>query len=78
MSEAPRKNMKTQFALALAQGASAAKGAHPNDVTKMTAYKWAKGPVVALRGPAGQAGPRAENRECGETEIISDYSSVTP
>ena len=60
MTEEPRKSTKAQLALALAQGVSAAEWAHPNDVTKMTAYQWAKGPVVALRGPAGQmgAGPR--------------------
>ena len=38
------KSAKAQLALALAQGVSVAKWARTNDVTKMTAYRWAKEP----------------------------------
>ena len=41
-----RKSTKAQLALALAQGVSAANWARTNDVTKMTAYRWAKDPMV--------------------------------
>ena len=46
MDSEKRKNTKTQLALALAQGISAAKWARNSDVTKMTAYRWAKDPSV--------------------------------
>jgi hypothetical protein len=42
----PRENTKAQFALALAQGSTAAKWVCPNDVTKMTACRSAKDPMV--------------------------------
>jgi hypothetical protein len=41
-----RKSTKAQLALALARGVSAAQWARANDVTKMTAYRWAKDPMV--------------------------------
>jgi hypothetical protein len=46
MAEEHRKNTKAKLALALAHGVTAAKWARSNDVTKMTAYRWAKEPLV--------------------------------
>jgi hypothetical protein len=41
-----QKSMKAQLALALAQGVAAAKWARAHEVSKMTAYRWAKDPMV--------------------------------
>ncbi len=46
MAEEHPRGTKAQLALALAQGVSAAKWARDHDVAKMTAYRWAKDPVV--------------------------------
>ena len=46
MESEHRKSTKSQLALALARGISPAKWARENDVTKMTAYRWAKEPEV--------------------------------
>ena len=70
MPEASPNGTETELALAVTQGVPAAKWARTTGVPSITAWRWAKGPVVALRGPAGQAGPRAENREWEETVIF--------
>ncbi len=46
MDSEHRKSTKAQLALALAQGASAAKWARNHNVPKVTAYRWAKDPSV--------------------------------
>jgi hypothetical protein len=46
MTEEPRKNTKTQLALAIAQGVSVAKWARTNGVPRRTAFQWAKDPEV--------------------------------
>ena len=46
MSEQPRKNTKTQLALAIAQGVSVEKWARTNGVPRRTAFLWAKEPEV--------------------------------
>jgi hypothetical protein len=46
MQEDHRKNSKTYLALAIAQGITPARWARANDVSKMTAYRWAKEPEV--------------------------------
>jgi hypothetical protein len=46
MTEEPRKNTKTQFALAIAQGISVAGWARANGVPTRTAFRWAKDPSV--------------------------------
>ncbi len=44
MADQHRKSGKIHLALALARGVSAAKWARSNEVSKMTAYRWAKDP----------------------------------
>jgi hypothetical protein len=46
MSQEQPKGGKTQLALALAQGISAARWARANQVPKNTAYRWARDPEV--------------------------------
>jgi hypothetical protein len=71
-----RKSTKAQLALALAQGISAAKWARANDVTKMTAYRWAKDPTVRKavesyrRRTIDQAVGRMTKQANRATEII--------
>jgi hypothetical protein len=46
MSDELEKGSKTQLALALARGVSAGKWARSNNVTEITAYRWAREPEV--------------------------------
>ena len=46
MADEQRDSRKAHLALALARGVSAAQWARSNEVTKMTAYRWAKDPAV--------------------------------
>jgi hypothetical protein len=46
MTEEPRKNTKTQLALAIAQGVPVAAWARANGVSRRTAFNWAKNPLV--------------------------------
>jgi hypothetical protein len=46
MPEESPKGLKTQLALALAQGAKVSGWAHTNEVARRTAYRWASDPKV--------------------------------
>jgi hypothetical protein len=46
MTEEPRKNTKTQLALAIAQGVSVTAWACANGVARRTAFRWARDPLV--------------------------------
>ena len=46
MTQEARKNTKTYLALAIAQGVSVAAWARANEVSRRTAFSWAKDPLV--------------------------------
>jgi hypothetical protein len=63
MTKELRQNMKTQLALAIAQGRSVALWARANQVPRSTAYRWASQP--ALRATVESCRRRARDRALG-------------
>src|SRR5271167_4461352 len=80
-----RKSTKAELALAVAHGISPARWARTNELTKMTAYRWAKEPKVreaiesyrrrALDRAIGQMATRATWAVNGITKLADSAES---
>src|ERR1017187_6736120 len=76
MPEASPNGTETELALAVTQGVPAAKWARTTGVPSITAWRWAKGPVILpFAAMPVSLGAGLGNRACGETESFC-FSSL--